>query len=216
LQVSRVAQAEVLLRESATWILPEKLDAAISDALDNPTDLFQGGEPWHETLNRVPEYVEGLEGPQVLICSSCCSSSCRCCSSCPSSCHCRYSSCLDVFLSLPLLFLVLSLLFLISFAPLFAVTMVAVSCPAWSSIESCVARITARHPVMLHCGCAPMLCLNAAPQVMCLLCTRYRASFLQLFEMHMQPMRVSCAGGSQYPRVHSPQEEKEQKESRSR
>lgn len=64
-QVSRVAQAEVLLRESATWVDPEKLDEAIETALDNPSDLFLGGEPWHSSLEGVPEYVEGFEGPQV-------------------------------------------------------------------------------------------------------------------------------------------------------
>lgn len=65
MQVSRVAQAEVLLRESSTWVEEAKLDEVITTALDNPTDLFLGGEPWHDSLVGVPEYVEGFEGPQV-------------------------------------------------------------------------------------------------------------------------------------------------------
>lgn len=67
MQVSRVAQTELLLRESGHWVDPQNLDEAIEHALDNPTDLFQGGEPWDGTLNRIPEYVEGFEGPHVRI-----------------------------------------------------------------------------------------------------------------------------------------------------
>ena len=73
MQVSRHAQAEWLLRESATWIEPERLSEEIEKALDNPTNLFEGAEPWLTSLDRVPEYVEGFAGPQVrrlLLCAA--------------------------------------------------------------------------------------------------------------------------------------------------
>lgn len=65
LQVSRAAQAELLLRESGHWIAADDVDGAIDRALDNPVDIFAATEPWSRGLDGVPEYVQGFEGPQA-------------------------------------------------------------------------------------------------------------------------------------------------------
>lgn len=65
MQVSRAAQAELLLRGSGQWIAEEDVDAAIEAALANPVDLYAPAEPWARGLEGVPEYVEGFEGPQA-------------------------------------------------------------------------------------------------------------------------------------------------------
>lgn len=64
-QVSRAAQAELLLRESGQWVAEEDVETAIEDALDNPVDLYAAAEPWSRGLDSVPEYVQGFEGPQA-------------------------------------------------------------------------------------------------------------------------------------------------------
>lgn len=64
-QVSRAAQAELLLRESGQWVEEADIDTAIQDALDNPVDLYAATEAWSRGLDGVPEYVEGFEGPQA-------------------------------------------------------------------------------------------------------------------------------------------------------
>jgi len=64
-QVSRAAQAELLLRQSGQWVSEHDVDGAIEHALDNPEDLFAPVEPWSRGLEGVPEYVEGFEGPHA-------------------------------------------------------------------------------------------------------------------------------------------------------
>jgi hypothetical protein len=64
-QAARVAQAELLLRESADWVDPKKVDEDIDAALENPVDLYGEVEPWDRTLEEEPEYVQGFEGPGV-------------------------------------------------------------------------------------------------------------------------------------------------------
>eukprot|EP00892_Ulva_mutabilis_P000873 jgi/Ulvmu1/10787/UM069_0021.1 len=64
-QVSRVAQAELLLRESGQWASESDVDEAIERALDNPVDIFAPAEAWSRGLEGVPEYVQGFEGPQA-------------------------------------------------------------------------------------------------------------------------------------------------------
>lgn len=54
-----------LLNESGGWIAPDKIDDAVSAALDSPEPLYTDCWPWDGDDEGVPHFVEGFEGPEL-------------------------------------------------------------------------------------------------------------------------------------------------------